>query len=38
MEELLSVGLPRFLQQFLGRLNDLGSRIGWDFLGSQAEA
>src|SRR5882724_8990781 len=38
MEELLSLGLPRFLQQFLGRLNDLGSRIGWDFLGSQAEA
>ena len=38
MEELLSLGLPRFLQQFLGRLNDLGSRIAADFLGSQTEA
>jgi uncharacterized alpha-E superfamily protein len=38
MEELLSMGLPRFLQQFLGKLNDLGSRIATDFLGSQTEA
>ena len=38
MEELLSLGLPRFLQQFLGKLNDLGSRIATDFLGSQTEA
>jgi uncharacterized alpha-E superfamily protein len=38
MEELLGRGLPRFLQQFLGRLSDLGSRIASDFLGSQAEA
>jgi uncharacterized alpha-E superfamily protein len=38
MEELLSAGLPRFLQQFLAKLNDLSSRIAADFLGSQAEA
>jgi uncharacterized alpha-E superfamily protein len=38
MEELLSLGLPRFLQQFLAKLNDLGRRIASDFLGSQAEA
>src|SRR5229473_2302138 len=38
MEELLSLGLPRFLQQFLAKLNDLGHRIASDFLGSQAEA
>jgi uncharacterized alpha-E superfamily protein len=37
MEELLGLGLPSFLQQFLGRLSDLGSRIASDFLGSQAE-
>jgi hypothetical protein len=38
MEELLSAGLPRFLQQFLGKLNDLSGRIASDFLGSQTEA
>ena len=38
MEELLSLGLPRFLQQFLAKLNDIGHRIASDFLGSQAEA
>jgi len=38
MEELLSLGLPRFLSQFLAKLNDLGSRIAADFLGSQTEA
>ena len=37
MEELSSAGLPGFLQQFLGRLNDLSSRIAADFLGSQSE-
>jgi len=37
MEELLSLGLPRYLQQFLAKLNDLGRRIASDFLGSQAE-
>jgi len=38
MEELLSVGLPHFLQQFLTKLNDLGSRIASDFLVPPAEA
>jgi uncharacterized alpha-E superfamily protein len=38
MQELMQLGLPQFLQQFLARLNDLGSRIAADFLGSQAEA
>jgi uncharacterized alpha-E superfamily protein len=38
MEELLSVGLPRFLEQFLAKLNDLGSRIASDFLVPPAEA
>jgi uncharacterized alpha-E superfamily protein len=38
MEELLSDGLPRFLQEFLGKLNDLGNRIASDFLVPHAEA
>ena len=38
MEELLSVGMPHFLQQFLAKLNDLGSRIATDFLVPPAEA
>jgi uncharacterized alpha-E superfamily protein len=38
MEELLSVGLPRFLEQFLAKLNDLSSRIASDFLLPPAEA
>ena len=37
MEELLSVGLPRFLEQFLAKLNDLGTRIASDFLVPPAE-
>jgi uncharacterized alpha-E superfamily protein len=37
MQELSSLGMPRFLQQFLEKLNDLGSRIASDFLGSQTE-
>src|SRR5277367_254073 len=38
MEEILSVGLPRFLEQFLSRLQDLGMRIASDFLVPPAEA
>jgi uncharacterized alpha-E superfamily protein len=38
MEEILSVGLPRFLEQFLSRLQDLGVRIASDFLVPPAEA
>jgi uncharacterized alpha-E superfamily protein len=38
MEELLSVGLPRFLQEFLGKLGDLSNRIASDFLVPPAEA
>ncbi len=38
MEELLHLGLPRFLQQFLAKLNDLSSRIASDFLVPPAEA
>jgi uncharacterized alpha-E superfamily protein len=38
MEEILSVGLPRFLEQFLSRLQDLGLRIASDFLVPPAEA
>src|SRR3984957_5201012 len=37
-EDFLRRGLPRFLSQFLAKLNDLGSRIAADFLGSQTEA
>ncbi len=37
MEELLHLGLPRFLQQFLAKLNDLSSRIASDFLVPPAE-
>jgi uncharacterized alpha-E superfamily protein len=38
MEEITAGGLPQFLEQFLSKLQDLGSRIASDFLGSQAEA
>src|SRR5271154_1723188 len=38
MEEITAGGLPRFLEQFLGRLRDLGDRIASDFLLPAAEA
>jgi uncharacterized alpha-E superfamily protein len=38
MEEITSGGLPRFLEQFLARLRDLGDRIASDFLLPPAEA
>ena len=38
MEEVTAVGLPRFLEQFLARLRDLGDRIASDFLLPPAEA
>src|SRR5450631_2955366 len=38
MEVIIADGLPRFLQQFLARLRDLGDRIGYDFLVPPAEA
>src|SRR3984957_13759862 len=38
MEEITSVGLPRFLEQFLARVRDLGDRIASDFLLPPAEA
>ena len=38
MEEITASGLPRFLEQFLARLRDLGDRIASDFLLPPAEA
>jgi uncharacterized alpha-E superfamily protein len=38
MEEIAAGGLPRFLEQFLARLRDLGDRIASDFLLPPAEA
>jgi uncharacterized alpha-E superfamily protein len=38
MEEITAIGLPRFLEQFLARLRDLGDRIASDFLLPPAEA
>jgi uncharacterized alpha-E superfamily protein len=38
MEAIIADGLPRFLQQFLARLRDLGERIAVDFLVPPAEA
>ncbi|MEP6886254.1 MAG: alpha-E domain-containing protein [Gammaproteobacteria bacterium] len=38
MEEITALGLPRFLEQFLTRLRDLGDRIASDFLLPPAEA
>jgi len=37
MEAITAEGLPRFLQQFLDRLRDLGDRIASDFLVPPAE-
>jgi uncharacterized alpha-E superfamily protein len=38
MEAIIEGGLPRFLEQFLARLHDLGDRIASDFLVPAAEA
>jgi uncharacterized alpha-E superfamily protein len=38
MEEISATGLPRFLEQFLERVRDLGDRIASDFLVPPAEA
>ncbi len=38
MEAIIAEGLPRFLQQFLDRLRDLGDRVASDFLVPPAEA
>jgi uncharacterized alpha-E superfamily protein len=38
MEEISANGVPRFLEQFLDRLRDLGDRIASDFLVPPAEA
>ena len=38
MEEITAGGLPRFLEQFLVRVRDLGDRIASDFLLPPAEA
>jgi uncharacterized alpha-E superfamily protein len=38
MEEISAQGVPQFLEQFLGRLRDLGDRIASDFLVPPAEA
>ena len=38
MEEIISSGLPQFLDKFLARLRDLGDRIASDFLLPPAEA
>ena len=38
MEDILSTGLPEFLEQFLGRMRNLGDRIAYDFLLPPAEA
>ena len=38
MEEISANGVPRFLEQFLERLRDLGDRIASDFLVPPAEA
>lgn len=38
MEEIAAQGIPRFLENFLERLADLGSRIASDFLLPPAEA
>jgi uncharacterized alpha-E superfamily protein len=37
MEDILTTGLPVFLEQFLGRLRDLGGRVASDFLVPPAE-
>jgi uncharacterized alpha-E superfamily protein len=38
MEEIAATGLPRFLEQFLERVRDLGDRIASDFLVPPVEA
>ncbi len=38
MEAIIAEGLPRFLQQFLDRVRDLGDRVASDFLVPPAEA
>jgi uncharacterized alpha-E superfamily protein len=38
MEDIISTGLPVFLERFLNRLRDLGDRIASDFLVAPAEA
>jgi len=38
MEDILSTGLPEFLEQFLANLRILGDRIASDFLVPPAEA
>ena len=38
MEEIVDGGLPRFLEQFLGKVRDLGDRNASDFLLPPAEA
>jgi uncharacterized alpha-E superfamily protein len=38
MQEIMAGGLPQFLEQFLDKLQDLGSRIASDFLVPPAEA
>lgn len=38
MEAIIAEGLPRFVQQFLARLRDLGERIASDFLVPPVEA
>jgi len=38
MENILELGLPEFLGQFLARVRDLGDRVAFDFLVPPAEA
>ena len=38
MEDILTTGLPEFLEQFLARLRNLGDRVASDFLVPPAEA
>jgi uncharacterized alpha-E superfamily protein len=38
MEDILSTGLPEFLEEFLANLRILGDRIASDFLVPPAEA
>jgi uncharacterized alpha-E superfamily protein len=38
MEDILAHGLPEFLEQFLGKVRDLGDRVAYDFLVPPAEA
>jgi len=38
MEDILATGLPEFLEEFMGKVRDLGDRIASDFLVPPAEA